>query len=57
MIWIITICTALQCGTYAFSTEDQCQAYAKAQEQNTLSCTPMLLWKKENEHTKNNQSA
>jgi hypothetical protein len=48
MIWIITICTALSCQTYAFNTEEQCQAYANAVQTQSLSCTPMILWKKEN---------
>lgn len=54
MIWIITICTALSCPTYAFNTEEQCQAYATAVEAQPLGCTPMILWeRKYNGLTKN----
>ena len=54
MIWIITICTALQCTTYAFNTEDQCETYAITQNVSPLECTPMLLWKKKDEQTASN---
>ena len=51
MIWIITICTALQCGTYAFSTEEDCIAHAKVKQVSALECTPMLLWKNNGQPT------
>ena len=52
MIWIITICTTLYCQTYAFSTEEQCQAYATTQIQTQpLDCTPMLLWERKDNGT------
>lgn len=58
MIWIITVCTALYCQTYAFNTKEQCQAYATTIQTQLLDCTPMILWEKKNNgnQTGNNQT-
>lgn len=51
MIWIITVCTALYCQTYAFNTEEQCQAYATKLQTQPLNCTPMILWERKDNGT------